>query len=320
MKTKPKVSDNNQVQHYADDDVVHLPLKVLVNHPQMVYRGVNKEWAETLSKSIEDSGLDTPLTVWNGGSRDSMMKLGTETLPASFLIAGAHRREALRMLFRKNPSRFKQLFPIGIPCVVKGGSIADAMMVQLRENLTKREITSQEVLPVMKELRDTHGLKGKEIAEKIGKSPAWVSMIYSIEENVGEEGMEALKESSITLNAAKKVADKIKAAKKEGKAVSAKKVLEEEVEKIKTKRQGAKRARKRVGLGTLWKRYNALPNLSKGTKIEILEGVIKYVLEETDDLPEALEVEETDDEAPAKTVAKKVVKKAAKTEDEESDE
>jgi len=203
------------------------------------------------------------------------------------------------MLFRKNPSRFKQLFPIGIPCVVKGGSIADAMMVQLRENLTKREITSQEVLPVMKELRDTHGLKGKEIAEKIGKSPAWVSMIYSIEENVGEEGMEALKESSITLNAAKKVADKIKAAKKEGKAVSAKKVLEEEVEKIKTKRQGAKRARKRVGLGTLWKRYNALPNLSKGTKIETLEGVIKYVLEETDDLPETLQVEETGDEAPA---------------------
>lgn len=288
---------------YSEGTMTHIPLRLIVEHPQIIYRSLNEEWVEELSKNIEQVGLTVPLIVWNGGGDKGVrMQIGegdsAEKVAASFLVAGNHRKNALKSLFKRNAARFKELFPDGVPAVVIGGDLKDALTAQLRENVMREEMSPAQVFPVLKFLlkkedKGGGGMSQKEVAKAIGKSTAWVSQVLDIEEQLGEEGVEALEKKEVGLAAARDVASKVKKAKKEGKAVDAKEELKKVKEKVATRKAAGKaREAKRLSAKKLWERYLALPRMSMGESKAILEAALGYLAgDDNSELPEELTAE-----------------------------
>jgi ParB-like chromosome segregation protein Spo0J len=290
MKAKKKV-----VVEEETDERRNVPLELITKHPDMTYRKLDKDWADELSADIENNGLDTPLTVWNEEG-DTQVKIAGELHPASFLIAGLHRQEALKRFRARNEKGFSKAFPDGIPVNFRTGDMGDALSAQLRENVQRKDMEPGEIFPVLIRLRDEFDMKNKEIAKRVGKSPAWVSEMFSIEENLGEEGVEVISKKGVTMSDAKKAARKIKKLKKAGKKANVSEVLKKAKDKGKKKKaKGRERADKRASAKTLYKRYVALPKMKMNDKIDLLENILAYLAGEEDDIPEDV-AEEADSE------------------------
>lgn len=280
-----------------------VPLANIVNCKSFPYRAINKEHVTSLVESIRRSGLDVPLIVWGGKDANSKMKLSTGEFPSSFLIAGLHRREALRELAKDSPDIFNKFFKEGIPVVVRYGEQSDALLAQLRENLQRQDPTADQVLPVLNKLIELN-VKQNVIAARIGKSTAWVSRIIDAKETLGDGALEDVSSGNTSLRTALKAAEKVKAAKKDGKEISASDALDQ----VKSE-ASAKPATKKVSLKALYARFKALPasHGTLGDKITILQGMIEYAIGESAKFPAVLKVAA----APAKkaVVGKKPVKK-----------
>lgn len=295
---------------FSEGTMTHIPLKFIVEHPEIIYRDLNDEWVEELSRNIEAVGLTVPLLVWNGGGeKGQRMQIGegdgAEKVAASFLVAGNHRRAALKSLFKRNAARFKELFPSGVPCVVLGGEMKDVLTAQLRENVMREEMSPEQVFPVLKRLLKKEekggcGMSQKEVAKEIGKSQGWVSQILDIEEQLGEEAVEALKKKELGLAETRQIASKVKKAKKKGEAVDPKEELAKAKAKKKAlKESGKSREPKRFTAKKLWDRYTALPRMSMGEAKAILEAALAYLAgDDNAELPDELKAdaeEEGDD-------------------------
>ena len=61
------------------------------------------------------------------------------------VIAGFRRFLALRKLRSEDPERFKELFPRGVPVMIREVSDRDALMISLSENLMQRTMSEEEV-------------------------------------------------------------------------------------------------------------------------------------------------------------------------------
>lgn len=270
-----------------------IPLEHIVNHKELPNRKLDKAHAEELFHSIRRSGLDTPLIVWGGDKEGVKMKLSSGVVPASFLIAGAHRRAALQRLQDEEPARFKELFADGIRCVRRICSLEEALFIQLRENVARKNPEPETILPIMQHLEGL-GLKHNVIAARIGKSTGWVSQIFDITKNLGEEGVEVVKEGGASMRELRKAAQDVKKGKSDAKTAVAK--LKEKV--AKKKASGKQRAEKKVSLKVLFNRYTLLPKgkFSAGSKLQMLEGICEYIIGESDEIPEALTAKESDDE------------------------
>lgn len=275
----------------------------LLAHSKLKNRPIDKAHADELYESIKKNGLDTPLNTWNGGSDDGMMTIGEakEKVPANFLIAGFHRREALRRLRKEDSARFDVLFPGGIPVRRRGGQLVDMLALQIRENANRKDPSLAELLPMLKELRDTHKMKGAAIAKLVGKSEAWVSSIIGFLENAGEEAVAAAQDSSISFREAVKLGGEIKKAEK---AAGRKLTDDEKTEKVaKAKKNTAasKSNEKRVSAKALYGRYLArAAKITAGRKLTILEETFAYVAGESDDLPPELAKDDAKPAKPAK--------------------
>jgi ParB-like chromosome segregation protein Spo0J len=283
QKTKP----------FSEGTLTHVPLRCIVDHEEIkeTSRPLDREWVDDLSKDIERNGLDTPLLVWNGGAKGKMVQLeGGKRIPASFLVAGGHRRAALKAILKRNQARYKELFPDGIPVNVRGGELQDVLGAQLRENVQRLDVPPEQVFPVLERLRKEFGLKQKEIAKLIGKSEAWVSQVFDIEETFGEEATDELKKGGFKLSHAREEARKLKAAKKLGKKVDPKAAIEKMRAKHKAlKAKGRVREEKRVSAKKVWARYCALPKMNMGEKLGVAEAAIGYLAGDDEfDLPEEL--------------------------------
>lgn len=295
MKTGDKIT----VKGYPEGTLTHIPLRLIVDHEEIPYRTLNEEWVGELSKNIEQVGLTVPLLVWNGGGeKGQRMVVGenNEKYPASFLVAGNHRRAALKAFFKRNGAGFKEKFPNGIMCVVLGGEIKDVLTAQLRENVMREDMSPEQVFPVLKQLLKKEakggcGMSQKEVAVAIGKSPGWVSQILTIEEELGDEAVEALKKKELGLAETRAVASKVKKAKKAGKDIDPKAELKAAKEKAaKRKAAGKTREAKRVSAKVLWKRYIALPKMGMGALKALAEQALGYLAgeEEYQTLPDEL--------------------------------
>lgn len=280
-------------------DLRFVPLEHIIKHAELKNRDIDKDHVAELKASILASGLDTPLQVWDGeGGPGSLMKLKGEKLPATFLIAGGHRKVALREIQEENPTFFKKHFAAGIPVSVFHGDLNDAIAAQLRENVARKNPTAAEVLPHIKKLL-ANGKKKSEIAKMIGKSKAWVTTTMQVAE-LGDEDFE---KGDIGLQEGRAAVKKVKSGK-----MSKEEAREEAKQKTsKKKAKGAKRQDKRIGLKKLWAAYNGLPNTKLGVKITILEGIIQYNIGETDELPEEIDIsaDEEDDDGGDKKKSKK---------------
>ena len=285
-KNKVVVPAGNYVNAFA-------PLNHILVCKKLPVRPIDAEHVDALLQSIKKTGLDNPLDIWAGESEDTKVKIGDETVPATFIIAGLHRREALKRLNLEEPAVYAKLFPNGVPIRKRVCPVTDAMLLQLRENVTRREMTSEEILPVVKNLVEA-GIKQNVIANRVGKSTAWVSSILTVGEELGEEGMEEVAKGGIPIKAAKKAAAAVSASKKAGTPISGKEALKTaKAEHEEAKGGNAVRAKKKVSLKVLWDRYIAMPQskITQGLKLQILEGIVEYALGTKQRLPEQVRAE-----------------------------
>lgn len=296
--TKEPKADLNQ------GDLRYVPLDLIVDHPEIKNRELIKEHVEELVESVGRNGLDIPLLCWPGGpEKDNRMKIGSKEYPATFLVAGGHRRSALNKLRKLDKVAFEKKFPNGIPCKMVYGELQDALAAQLRENLQRENPSAADVLPYVLRLKNEFGLKNKAIAKRIGRSDSWVSEVLSIQENLGEEATKDLADGSVGLTDALKASKKVK----KGKA-SKEEALAEAREKGKKKKdKGRQRAEKRYSAKRIFSIYKALPNLKIGVAKQLLEAAFEYVVGDRDDLP--AELTPSDDQESETKPSKKKAKK-----------
>lgn len=269
--------------------ILYVPLNHLCLHPEVKNRAINTDHVKALADSIKANGLDTPLLVWSGNEKPgAMMKIKSakDPVPGCFVVAGFHRRGAIRQIFKEDEETFKKRFPSGVPVKYITGTLGDALAAQLRENLNRLEPEVGEVVPFVVRLHEELKMKGKEIARKVGKSEAWVSQMLNINKNLGKEGVDAVaKEGASIRNAVKGSKDVQK-----GKSTK-----EDAVSKIKDKtakkKAGGKAAQelKRASAKTIHARYTALPTMKTGERLNVLEEALAYLAGQSDELPEVLQ-------------------------------
>lgn len=289
---------------YSEETQTTVPVSLIIDHPDIKYRELNEGHVNELYNSISRSGLDTPLTVWNGGSAKGREVdiPGKGKRPATFLIAGLHRRAALKRLLKDDKKRFDELFPNGVPVMVKSGEMQDFLALQLRENILRQDMSLKQIYPIMKRLRKEFDMKQKEIAKAIGKSEAYVSQVFDSADTLGDAETDEIAEEGGTVTDARKGAKKVKELIKGGKNKEAakKEVVSSIKAKLKAKKaSGRKRDDRRVSAKQLFKRYSALPKgMKTGEKIVLLENILGYLAgDENYALPEevAQEAEESED-------------------------
>ena len=88
----------------------------------------------------------------------------------------------------------------------------------------------------------------------------------------------------MTVKDAKAAAAEVKA----GKATPKEAVEKAKKKTAERKASGKERDEKRVGAKQIWARYNVLPSMKMGAKLEILETALKYLAKEVDALPAEL--------------------------------
>lgn len=290
----------------------YVPLDNIVNKKELKYRALDSEHVDSIAASIIANGLDTPLTTF-AEKADSMVRIkgAEEPVAATFLVAGNHRRAALMKVRRENADVFKKRFPNGIPVVHHVYTIPEAMFAQLRENIARKEMTAEEIFPVLEQLSsEPYNLSGKDIAKKIGKSTAWVSQHLAVNEELDDETKTEVNEGKIPVGAARKLASEVRAERKAGKTVS-KEEIRSKAEAAKNKAaSGAQRAQgedRRVSLKKLFGRYTAVTTklqLNVGRKLILLTNMVEYSLGQKT----KLEPELRTDPAPSKVVAKSAKK------------
>lgn len=296
---------NGSVVQKGELEIKYIPIEAILKSKEIPYRELNEEFAAELSADIERHGLETPLHVWN---KEVYAKLNDKKIEAAHLISGLHRRAAIDELKKRNPKRYAALFPEGVPCIVSGGEISDCLFHMLRENILRIDMPGSQVLPVMQVLRDVHNFNNRKIAKEVGKSESWVSQVFTVEEELGAEGVDQLSKGKLSFKEARKAAASMKDKKARGEEADA----AEEIEKSKearsdSARSAGKRVKKKASSKTLYRRYIALPSkMADGTgvisvvtqirKIGILEGILAYLAEEAKKLPfEVREDIETED-------------------------
>lgn len=279
--------------------------KLMTDKQEIGNRPLDKEHVAALAASIKTDGLQSPLTVWNGGEEGGTTEIELEdgtktTAPTALVVAGFHRLAAIRRLHKNDQESFKAVFPNGIPCMVRSGELKDALLDQLRENAMRKELEGSDALVVMVRLRDEFKMRNNQIAARVGVSEGWVSQVFSLEKNLGKKAVEAVKGKQLKLTDAVKLSNEVNKAKKSGKNLSEAEI-DEKVEKAKSKRKeltdkGRDRAEKRVSAKALYKAYTKLPKTATGAKVIILESALAYLAgEEGATVPDELTSDKSGD-------------------------
>ena len=128
-----------------------------IDTEKQVRAQMNLEGIESLMGSIEENGLLSPITLKK--KEDNR-----------YLVVAGHRRlEACKRLGHRT-----------IAAIVKDVDPKDMAILQLTENIAREDLKPHEIGDAIVYLRDTLNMKQKDIANKIGMSPANVSKYASI--------------------------------------------------------------------------------------------------------------------------------------------
>lgn len=172
-----------------------MPLDAVQKRPHGDSRPLDLAHVDELAKSIEAIGLIQAIAVDKHGC----------------LLAGGHRRAALHQLQEKQPKRFEELFPSGIPVrVMDFDAVVEpemAIAVETAENEKRKDYTPQEVRELADRLVEagyTYGAKGGKpkkgekalrpaLAFVIGKSERTVARYLNPEKKKTETDVSVLK-------------------------------------------------------------------------------------------------------------------------------
>lgn len=131
----------NQHREDSDAQLVRIPLDEIGDRPAGDTRPINEAQVASLVESIAVVGLICPLAV------DCQNRL----------LAGGHRRAALKALREQDEPRFNDLFKAGVPCrKFDFDSTTDheqALQVEVAENEKRRNYTRAEIRAVAERLK-----------------------------------------------------------------------------------------------------------------------------------------------------------------------
>lgn len=138
-------------------------------------RARNKRQHREIVNNIEAIGLKRPITVSRRGEKGA---------PRYDLVCGQGRLEAFQVLGQRE-----------IPAIVIEASESECLVMSLVENIARRIQRPVDVMKEIGALRD-RGHSETEIADKIGVSNSWVSLVLMLLDN-GEERLLAAVETGL---------------------------------------------------------------------------------------------------------------------------
>lgn len=138
-----------------------------------------------LADSIRQEGLLYPLQVWRAKDKKKTVNV---------VVDGGRRLRAIgKLIALKKANGLDK----DIPCVViDAKNLQEARIIALIGNVQRVELTGFEVAREMDALRET-GLKGKEIAARVGKSATWVSRQLTSYRNASDQVLHAWKQKKL---------------------------------------------------------------------------------------------------------------------------
>lgn len=151
---------------------------------------------EDLMSSIKSVGLQMPITVLHEVEVISKK----EKKDHYYLIVGFRRFEAISRIRAKDPNAFRT-----VEVKKFKGSIAEAQVLNITENIQRSDLTPIEVCRGVEILLNL-GYKQKEIAEKIGKSQTWVSNAMQFKRRAIPQLQDAVRKGSVSYGFARDIA------------------------------------------------------------------------------------------------------------------
>lgn len=137
-----------------------LPVAQLEADPDQPRRTFDHTALEELAASIQQQGVLQPIVV----------RRVPDAHDRFVVVAGERRLRAARLVGLDE-----------VPCMVLAGdSLREARLAQLSENLHRQDLSPMEEARAIVALAETDELSQDELAKRLGKSPAYISRIYTV--------------------------------------------------------------------------------------------------------------------------------------------
>ena len=129
----------------------------------------DKRKREALKEDIRRDGVQSPVKLYISDGSEGQPEVGTPVV-----VFGFTRTEVCKELFQESNGDPKYLLPYTLVDHVP--SKLEALTLNATENFQRSDLTTWDTVMLIKRFEEEHGVKSaKEIAEKFGKSPAWVT-------------------------------------------------------------------------------------------------------------------------------------------------
>lgn len=167
---------------------VQIPFNQIKFHPQIRNSREELRNIPELANSIVAVGLENPLHVL-----EIEEEVDGQKVTNTYLYVGFRRHAAIALIRTKEPKAFQT-----VEVKKLHGTLADAMVRNLTENLQRDDLSSWEISGAVVHLSDELQLTQRVIATKLGKSQSWVSNILTFHQRATVELKEAVRTQLIS--------------------------------------------------------------------------------------------------------------------------
>ena len=163
-------------------------------HPEIKNAREDLGDIDGLMQSIREVGLRTPLWVLHQETKRRPQGVSESEFKRHryYLVAGFRRHEAIKRIQAGNPGAFDE-----IEVTRFKGSVAEAQVLNITENIQREDLSPVEIANAVLLLLNL-GFKQNEIAQKIGKSPTWVSNAIEFRRAATPQLRDAVQEGKIS--------------------------------------------------------------------------------------------------------------------------
>jgi ParB/RepB/Spo0J family partition protein len=219
------------------NDYFTLPVVAIKKHGKFKNsRHQSSKNVSDLINTITNDGIQTPLTVWEVPCEPTAVSYSPDPVMVQyFLISGFRRLAAVTRINTTSPGAIKR-----VPVRIFKGDIQEAAKLNFIENIQREDLNAIEVCEYLAYLKDL-GHKRGEMAEIIGKSPAWVTVAQQFMKKATSELQQAVKDNILSYTNAMEVS--------KWEPNEQLRTIEEIKETIKTKgrKEAGKKASKKTG-------------------------------------------------------------------------
>jgi len=180
-KTNPKLDPKLET--------VEIQIDSIEIHPDVpnIRTKIRKDDIKDLMSSIKESGLKSPITVFEEGEK-------------YFLVSGERRLESFRELSKEDPKKYKTITAI----VQKYEDISQALFDNTIENIQREDVNGFDLAKRIQMLLDK-GIGKNEITKRLGKSITWVNDALKLL-SADPEVQKQVADNNITFDEGKKIA------------------------------------------------------------------------------------------------------------------